>query len=292
MASHDKHTRRVFLGTSGVAIACAFAATGARAALERPVRIGLVTDCHYAEREPANGRQYRASVDKLTRDIDFMNQQAIDCVVELGDFKDQDLVPSEQNTLAYLRRIESVFGRFKGPRYHVLGNHDMDSITKAQFQAEAENTGIDRVRTYYSFNAKGLHGIVLDANFRADGIPYARGDFDWTDANIPTAELDWLKRDLAAATGPVAVFVHQRLDGEGDLFVNNAAEVRTILEASGHVLAVFQGHDHPGARTERSGIPYFTLKATVEAPDSGAHAIAEFGPDGGVNVTGPAVAGY
>jgi hypothetical protein len=54
----------------------------------------------------------------------------VDFLVELGDFKDEDDPSVEVNTISYLQAMEAVFGQFRGPIYHVLGNHDMDSISK------------------------------------------------------------------------------------------------------------------------------------------------------------------
>jgi len=147
--------------------------------LRGPVRFGIVTDCHYADVDPSGTRFYRESLIKLSECVARMNAEKVDFLIELGDLKDQDKVPVEQQTLSYLDRIEGVFRQFAGPRYHVLGNHDVDSLSKSQFLAKVENTGIDRGRSYYSFDVKGLHCVVLDANYRADGREYDHGNFIW-----------------------------------------------------------------------------------------------------------------
>ena len=217
-----------------------------------------------------------------------MNAEKVDFLIELGDFKDQDRPPVEQKTLSYLETIEEVFQKFSGPAYHVLGNHDLDSISKEQFLTRAENTNIDSDRSYYSFDINGLHCIVLDANYRTDGADYDHGNFDWTDANIPAEELSWLREDLAATEGPAIVFTHQLLDGTGSVYVKNAAQVRQILQTCGKVLAVFQGHHHAGSYSNIAGIHYYTLKALVEGTgaESNSYAVAEVLPDGSITVTG------
>jgi hypothetical protein len=68
--------------------------------------------------------------------------------------------------------------------------------------------------------------VVLDACFRDDGKPYQRKNSKWTDANVPAAELDWLKHDLKGTDKRVVVFAHQRLDVANSYGVKNAAEVR------------------------------------------------------------------
>ena len=252
------------------------------------VKFGIVTDCHYADADTVGTRFYRHSFEKLAECVEAMNDQEVDFLVELGDFKDQDSPPDDQKTLSYLRAVESVFRKFKGPTYHVLGNHDADSLSKTQFLNNIENTGIDPGRSYYSFDFNGVHFIVLDANYRSDGIDYDHGNFDWTDPNIPPAELQWLRQDLAAARKPIIVFVHQLLDDAGSHYVKNAAEVRQILKQSGKVLAVFQGHRHDGSYNLVEGIHYYTLKAMVEGsgPENNSYAIVDVRPDMSINVTG------
>ncbi len=255
------------------------------------VRFGIVTDSHYADRDPSS-RYYRDSIIKLTDTVNTMNAQTVSFLIEIGDFKDQDGTPVEANTIEYLQIIEAVFQQFDGPLYHVLGNHDMDSISKSQFMAHVDNTGIEPAdSTYYSFDVNGIHFIVLDANYNtaSDDDHYDHGNFNWTVSYIPTGEMAWLQQDLADADGPVIVFVHQRMDGGGSHLMTNSAEVRSVLERSGKVVAAFQGHHHSGGYTNINGIHYYTLKATVEGPypANNAYAIVEVRPDvGSLIVTG------
>jgi hypothetical protein len=76
------------------------------------------------------------------------------------------------------------------------------------------------------------------ACFRSDGEPYGRENFEWTDANIPAAEVEWLRSDLEKMPHKTIAFIHQRLDVEGPYGVKNAAAVRRVLEKSGKVLVV------------------------------------------------------
>jgi len=287
-------TRRVFLKASAATLA-GLAVAPLSCTLQIPpgrrrgtARFGIVTDSHYADSDTVGSRYYRHSLDKLTECVELMNAQKVDFLVELGDFKDQNNPPVEQSTITYLRAVEKVFQKFNGPTYHVLGNHDMDSISKEQFLTNVENTGIDPSKSYYSFDFNGVHFVVLDANYRADGTDYNHDNFDWTDTNIPPAELNWLRQDLAAARRPAIVFIHQLLDGTGPVYVKNAADIRQILEQSGKVTAVFQGHHHEGSYSYIEGIHYYTLKAMVEGPgeENNSYAIIEILPDRSITVTG------
>ncbi len=283
-----KITRRDFLCASGLSLAGLSCARAVASGGNPKLRFGFLTDPHYAD-EPASGtRYYRESIPKMTEAVAKMNDAKVDFLIELGDFKDQRQPPTEERTLKYLETVETVFGKFKGPRYHVLGNHDMDSISKEQFLARVKNTGIARDRSYYSFDAKGLHFVVLDANFISAGAGYNRGNFDWKDANVPKEELDWLARDLASTSKPAIVFVHQQLDGGGDHLVRNAGEVRRTLEAGENVLAVFQGHNHAGDYHLIGRIHYYTLKAMIEGSgeENNSYAVVDVLENNDIIVTG------
>jgi predicted phosphodiesterase len=252
------------------------------------VRFGIVTDTHYADADPRESRPYRESLAKMDECVAFMNAEGVDFLVELGDFKDQDDPPVEARTLEYLLRIERSFAAFSGPRYHVLGNHDIDSLSKSEFLSVAANTGIPAGQSYYSFDRRKIRFIVLDACFKADGAPYDRGNFGWDDCNVLPGELDWLRRELPSGPSKAIVFVHQQLDGEGAYYVKNAAEVRAVLEASNKVLAVFQGHRHEGAFRRIAGIPYYTLVGMIEGqgPENNSYAIVSVGRNGEIAVRG------
>jgi predicted phosphodiesterase len=281
-------TRRDFLQISSLAFARLAMPGAAGARRQSALRFGIVTDPHYADVAPRGTRFYGESAHKMRECVEVMNHERVDFLIELGDLKDQDEPGVEANTLGYLDTIEAELQRFDGPVYHVLGNHDMDSISKSQFLAGIDNAGIDPAASYYSFDRNGLHFVVLDANFRADGEAYDHGDFDYRDTNVLPAQLDWLARDLSSTDAPSILFVHQRLDGEGDLFVNNADEVRLLLRRRGNVVAVFHGHDHAGAYNLIDDIHYYTLRAVVEGPgpENSSFAIVD------VDTAGLAINGY
>jgi predicted MPP superfamily phosphohydrolase len=238
-------------------------------AADQRVRFGIITDLHHADRPTASGRFYQSALAKADLFISAMNAAGPDFIIELGDFKDQDATPDKSNTLKYLSTIEAHFAAFPGARYHVLGNHDLDSLAKSDFQARVTNTNIPKEQTYYSFDAQGFHFIVLDACFKSDNTAYDSGNYTWQDANIPPQELAWLAEDLRVHRLPTVVFVHQRLDlaDTQDICIKQSSQVRHVLEESRHVLAVFSGHDHKGAYKLNNGIHYFTLVGTIETAE-------------------------
>lgn len=245
------------------------------------LRIGLLTDLHYADKPPAGSRHYRETLDKLAEAARQFAREKPAFIVELGDLIDAaDSVETEQR---WLERINREFSAISEDRHYVLGNHCVDMLTKEEFLG-----GVERERSYYSFDRGGFHFVVLDACFRSDGQPYGRKNFQWTDPNLPAAELEWLAGDLKAASKPVMVFVHQRLDVSNDHGVRNAAEVRRVMETSGRVLAVFQGHSHQNDYREINGIHYTTLVAMVEGSGAGnnGYAVLSLEPEGTLRLTG------
>jgi len=196
-------------------------ATPAGQAAQGPplLRFGVVTDLHYADIDPAGAKIYRDSVQKLAACVKVMNDERVQFLVELGDFKDQDTPPVETRTLGFLRTIESAMAGFQGPRYHVIGNHDADSLSKTQYLSEITNSGIVPGSTRYAFTSGGIRFVVLDADHRTDGTDYDHGNFEWSDSNIDAPQLAWLTQTLDASRAPVIVFVHQQLDGTGAYYV-------------------------------------------------------------------------
>lgn len=281
--------RRGFLrqtaGTAaGLGLGCLATRPAAAAGAEpaAPVlRIGLLTDVHYADVPPRGSRHYRDSLVKLAAAGAEYAKAPTELTIELGDFIDSaDSLEAEKG---FLRTVTAHYSKLPGAPHYVLGNHCVSVLTKAEF---LEIVG--QADAYYSFDQGGFHHVILDACFRSDGVPYQRNNFNWTDAFIPPEELDWLREDLKTARGPVLVYVHQCLDVDPPYGVKNAAQVRQVLQASGRVRAVFQGHHHAGGHRRIEGIDYVTLRGMVEgpAPDNNAFAILDILPGETLRLTG------
>lgn len=246
-----------------------------------PLRIGLVTDLHHADKPPAGSRHYRETLRKLAEAAEAFQKQPPAFVVELGDLIDAaDSVETEQR---YLATVNQAFSAVSRDRHYVLGNHCVDTLTKEEFLG-----GVEQAQSYYSFDRGGWHFVVLDACFRSDGQPYGRKNSVWTDANIPPAELEWLRGDLQGTSLPTIVFAHQRLDVSNHHGVKNGPQVRQILESSGKVRAVFQGHSHQNDYHEIAGIHYTTLVAMIEGSgvENNGYSLLEIQRDGTLSLTG------
>jgi predicted phosphodiesterase len=274
-------TRRAFLQNSTLCLAGFSSLRAADLDAKPLLRVGLMTDLHYADKEPTKTRFYREALAKLDEAVEHMNREKPALVVELGDFIDQ--ADSVEKEIEWLKTMESHYAKLTMPRHYVLGNHCVGTLTKQEF---AQHT--KAAVSFESFEAAGMTFLSLDACFRSDGTPYSRKNFDWKDANVPKAELAWLETELGKASGPVIVFAHQRLDNDKAHAVKNAAEVRSLLEKSGKVHAVFQGHSHKNGYKQIAGIHYTTLVAMVEgsgAENSG-YTMLDIMPDSSLRLKG------
>jgi len=276
---------------AAAAIAAAAASAGAQAV--RLVRFGLISDTHYCDKPDQSGaislnaspRYFTGGLAKLEAFAQAMNKAGAAFVAELGDFTDNPADGSlsydkrKAAALGFLDAAESKLAIFKGPRYHVVGNHDTDQLSKEDVAAKVLNGGVpaSKGNPYYSFDQGGVHFVVLDAGHKADGSAYsgvpgtAGSGYSWADANVPKAQLEWLKSDLAATKLPTIVFTHQLLSPQELVdaaydpahSVKNAAEIRSILEKSGLVVAAFAGHYHDGGYMKVNGIHYGCLQANA-----------------------------
>ena len=244
-------------------------------------RVGLVTDLHYADKPPAGSRHYRESPGKLAEAAEQFGKDKPEFLVELGDFI--DAADSVETELRYLKRINRDFSAICKNRHYVLGNHCVYTLKKQEFLE-----GVEQKQSYYSFDSGDFHFVVLDSCFRSDGEPYGRKNFQWTDPNIPAAEIEWLKADLKATSKKTVVFAHQRLDVSNHYGVKNAAEVRKVLENSEKVLAVFQGHSHMNDHKDIEGIHYCTLVAMVEGSgaESNGYSVMSLTDSATIRITG------
>lgn len=290
--------RREFLAACGAF--AAFELTGAPSGEAPLVRFGVLTDCHYADKNmmPSGGSwkngdmYYRDSLVKMRRFVSVMNERKPDFVIELGDFKDMSAHPTKEETFGFLETIEAEYAKFEGPRYHVLGNHDMDIFTKEEFFSRITNDGVRPTCGHYAFERGGVRFLALDSCYAEDrdDRPFANENWRGNGIFIPPAERAWLKAELAAAGNrPVIAFCHHRLDPntQPGTAVHNASEIRSIFKEAGNVRAVFTGHVHTGGSCNMDGMLYYSLRGMVIGPSDVANSFAEVGvyPSGHVSIT-------
>lgn len=245
--------RRIFIGQlSKGAMAPFFATTlfsfkpAIRAALiEKPLKFGIITDVHKDLMPDADQRLDTFVGKAIERKVDF--------IIQLGDF----CMAEKAN-----KKFLAIWEKFKGPRYHVLGNHDMDRNSKKQM---LDFWGMPQ--TYYSYDIGGYHFIVLDANYiYQDGkyIDYDKANF-YIDSSARTfideEQFEWFKADLEQTELSTIVFSHQSL-WHHLWGVKNRLSLQIILEIHKEkVIGCMNGHNHIDYHRHLNGIDYIDINS-------------------------------
>lgn len=238
-------------------------------------RIGLFTDLHFADGVREGTRFCSLGLQKLRLALSDFAEANVDLVIGLGDLVDSaDTIEQEAG---YLEQVCAVLQESGIPVWLIPGNHCVWTLDKQQF---LQVTG--QASSWGKVELGGWRLLLLDGCFRNDGVSYGARNNDWRDALVSEEQVRWLGDELAQSR-PTLVCIHQRLDCEPPYGVANARQIRQMLEASGCVRAVYQGHEHGGAFSEIGQIPYHTLPAMVEGRDVTRRAwtVVELPGDGG-----------
>lgn len=145
----------------------------------------------------------------------------------------------DYGTLAeYNAQYDPAWGRFKAITKPVPGNHEYGTANAAgyfdYFNGVGMQTGIagERGKGYYSWNIGEWHFVALNSNFSPGGI-------------ADTAQLDWLRTDLATNTQPcTAAYFHHPMINVGRHA--GVAAMKAYWDALYAVRAdlILVGHDH------------------------------------------------
>lgn len=219
--------------------------------MEKDIIFGMVADVH----QNCLGRDVS---DGITKFVNEAVERKADFIIQLGDFVQPD---------AMGQKLLDEWNKFPGPRYHVLGNHDMEGTTKEhimQFQGQKEK--------YYSFDCGDYHFIVLDTNYFRIADQY----YDYYDKEhygpgrsncyIPPEELRWLAADIDATDKRCFVFTHAVL-AVGDWAIYNIHALRDVFwlanQKAGYnkVTMCFSGHDHADEYRFKGGIHYMIVNS-------------------------------
>lgn len=247
------------------------------------LQFGLIADAQYADVAPMGTRFYRNSVNKLTEAANTFNQQDLAFTIHLGDLVDRDA--------SSFAKIIPVFNQINGTKYHLLGNHDytMDPQRIANM--------LHMPNFYYDFSYQGFRFVVLDTNDLstyanpAGSSKYQQSQniydvLKWSGADnaqtwnggVGNEQMAWLHDVLAKsakAGEKVVVIGHHPL---APLNMHNAWNDHALIkefEASGNVVAYFNGHNHAGNYALQNGIHYLNFKGMVETADTNAYSIVQ-----------------
>ncbi len=233
-----------------------------------PLVLGFVSDLHFGPEASHEGklRKLTHRAPELAREVvRVMNEEVKpDLFVNLGDDVEDESIEAD---LARYQECQAILRSSKAELINVAGNHDTIHLTRADLERIWQREGA----LHYSFDRNGYHFVVLHTFERKD-----------VDVRVPHAQIEWLEADLSKTSLDTIVFVHHPLDeqdfGDSRWFHGRAhlalaaerAEVRSILQASGKVRAVFNGHVHRNHCSVIAGIPYITFQSLIENLDDDA----------------------
>ena len=252
------------------------AGVGARAAEPETLRIGIVTDCQYADIDtpPKSKRQYRLSPKKLQEAVNAFNKMDdLHVALHLGDMIDKDVASYDT--------VMPIFKKLKAPAHQVIGNHDY-SIPDEDKARVPELMGMKS--PYYSFIQNGWKFILLDGN---EMSLFANGkDAEATKAakqfqaatkhrklpeycgGLGEKQRGWLEAELktAKAAGQKAlIFCHYPLLPIGPHSLWDAEAVLEVIKPYADILpAWFNGHNHDGNYTAAHGIHFLNFRGMVD----------------------------
>lgn len=174
--------------------------------------------------------------------IEEINLLKPELVMSVGDFiggYTEDKAEIDKQWKGFLAENS----KLEAPFYITPGNHDeTNAVERAEYLKRFGKDG----RSYYSFDYRGCHFVVLDSTiFEKQGV----------DPN----QLSWFKADMEKAKDSrhVFVFYHHPADEKSAVWKQIAP-----LLISGKT-TVFNGHTHSMTYAKQNGIDTYTLAATA-----------------------------
>ncbi len=160
-----------------------------------------------------------------------LNALEPDFVILTGDIIANAKGPSLETVRQWFATVDGEFvSRLASPVYGVVGNHDQVRVAAVDKSVYEEHFG----PTYYSFNVKGTHCVILDPHQLAETKQIY---------SVDAAQLEWLRGDLACvdASAPILVFCHEPTT---DWAPTEESEALWNLLAESRITALLNGHWH------------------------------------------------
>ena len=206
---------------------------------EGPLVFVQISDIHYAPnpeefREGLRDRRMAILPDPvLTEMADDVNAMEPDFVILAGDLVADSKYPEPARVDEWMKAVADFAKQMRATTYGVVGNHDVvrdEAIGKESFESSFGPT-------YYSFNVKGTHCVVLDTQqLVGTKLVYT----------VDKRQLEWLERDLESVgrETPILVFCHEPSFDWAD--TEESRELFSLLQAY-DISALLNGHWHTNA---------------------------------------------
>lgn len=208
----------------------------------------FMTDIHIMPRQKAD--------EGFRKAINLANSMNPDFVLTGGDLIMDALGQPFEIADSLYRLYKATSAGIKAPVYNTIGNHEYFGVYKESLVSTSHPDYGSKMferyfgKTYYSFNHKGWHFIVLNSV----GITSTRRYV----GKIDDQQMEWIKQDLASVSPntPIVISSHIPLISlytyvfEGNMATNDSATVvsngRDVLNlfANHNLKLILQGHQH------------------------------------------------
>jgi 3',5'-cyclic-AMP phosphodiesterase len=216
--------------------------------------------------------------------IDTLNALNPDFVITGGDLIMDALGQSYERSDSLYNLYQESAGKLKMPVYNTIGNHEIYGIyhksnADRQHPEFGEKMFEKRLgRSYYSFNHKGWHFMILNSIEEAE-------EGDAYEGRVDSVQMDWIREDLRnvdpetpiiisthipMATSFYEVFENPLYDVRRSDVVVNTPEVLQLFE-NHNLKLVLQGHLHILEEIKLRGITFVTAGAVSGRWWRGAH---------------------
>lgn len=252
------------------------------------LKIGLISDPQYADKENGKTRFYKNSLEKLELAVQSLNKQDLDITVVLGDMVDEG--PKDA------KPIIDRLNKLKMPFYPILGNHDYPGEFQANvykdFSMPSSYYVLDKgswkllflnTNELSSYSTK--RGSALEKEFLKLSAQYeklGRTNLKPWNGAVSKKQFKWIRKQLDAATKEgkqVIVFTHHPLYPEIGYEVLNNRELLELFVRNKCVKAVISGHNHAGNFMLFEDLPCITLEGMIETADQNAFGEMELLPN-------------
>lgn len=190
--------------------------------------------------------------------IDTVNSMKPDFVITGGDLVDDALYSTHARAATLFDLYNRMVEGFNMPVYNTMGNHDIygynsNPAPDPDHPEYGEKIFESRIgRTYYSFDHKGWHFMILD------GVEYGNGNWGNYIGKVDKKQMEWIRNDidLLDPSTPIVLVSHiplisvspqidnGPLHGENQsALVTNQREVLALFK-NNNLKLVLQGHLH------------------------------------------------
>lgn len=192
--------------------------------------IGIIADAH-------SGQEYGFSrLGSATWSLN--NYVAPNIVVDLGDLIESRLNYKSIKKSAAIedyKRASYLISRYF-PVYHVIGNHEVLSLSKADIQ------NLTGRKNYFSVKINGYNIIILDSNYNKNetSVDAKHADNFIYDGALPEKQVGWLENQVKNNNNNI-IFVHHPF-----YELTNRSKVEDIIkENKKRIILIANGHKHP-----------------------------------------------